>query len=135
TIQTKPVSGAATNHATDDQWALAKFGIGQPVLRTEDPVLVQGQARYTDDINLPGQAFAVVVRSTHAHGILRSVDTAAALAMPGVLGIYTADDLKSYGPLKCGVPFKNRDGSEMKKPLRPALASGKVRFVGDPVAV
>ena len=62
TIQTKPVPGAAANHATDDQWALAKFGIGQPVLRTEDPVLVQGQARYTDDINLPGQAFAVVVR-------------------------------------------------------------------------
>lgn len=135
TIQTKPVSAAAANHATDDQWALAKFGIGQPVLRTEDPVLVQGHGRYTDDINLPGQAFAAVVRSPHAHGILRGVDTTAALAMPGVLGIYTAADLKSYGPLKCGVPFKNRDGSEMKKPLRPALASGKVRFVGDPVAI
>src|SRR5207302_8258607 len=54
--------------------------------------------------------------------------------MPGVLGIYTDKDLVSYGPLKCAIPFKNRDGSEMRKPRRPALASDKVRFVGDPVA-
>ena len=54
--------------------------------------------------------------------------------MPGVLGVYTAADLKGYGPLKCVVPFNNRDGSPMKKPLREALAVGKVRYVGDPVA-
>ena len=131
TIQTRPASG----DLTDDHWAFAKFGIGQPVPRTEDPILVQGQGRYTDDINLPGQAHAVIVRSTHAHGIIRGIDTAAARAMPGVLGIYTAADLQDYGTLKCGVPFKNRDGSEMKKPLRPALAGDRVRFVGDPVAV
>ena len=114
--------------------ATAKFGIGQPVRRTEDPVLVQGHGRYTDDINLPGQAYAVIVRSTHAHGVIKSIDTDAARAMPGVLGVYTAGDLKDYGTFKCIVGFKNRDGSEMKKPVRRALAEGKVRFVGDPVA-
>jgi aerobic carbon-monoxide dehydrogenase large subunit len=124
-VREKTVSG--------DSLALAKFGIGQPVRRTEDPVLVQGQGRYTDDINLPGQAYAVIVRSTHAHGVIRSIDTEAARGMPGVLGVYTADDLKSYGAFKCIVPFKNRDGSEMKKPERRPLADGKVRFVGDPI--
>ena len=98
------------------------------------PSLVQGQGRYTDDINLPGQAYAVIVRSSHAHGVIKSIDTEAARGMPGVLGVYTADDLKGYGTFKCIVPFKNRDGSEMKKPERRALADGKVRFVGDPVA-
>ena len=114
-------------------WATRKFGIGQPVPRTEDPVLVQGQGHYLDDLNLPGQAHAVIVRSTHAHGVIRAVDIAAAAGMPGVLGVYKADDLASYGTLKCNVPFKNRDGSEMRKPERRALAQDKVRFVGDPL--
>jgi carbon-monoxide dehydrogenase large subunit len=117
-----------------DDWAVAKFGVGQPVLRTEDPVLVQGKGRYTDDIILPGQAYAVMVRSSHAHGVINGIDTSAAAAMPGVLGVYTAKDLAGYGTFNCIVPFKNRDGSEMKKPQRFTLASDKVRFVGDPVA-
>jgi aerobic carbon-monoxide dehydrogenase large subunit len=115
--------------------SLQKFGIGQPVPRTEDPKLVRGEGRYTDDVNLPGQAYAVVVRSRHAHGIIRGLDTEAARGMPGVLGVYTGSDLAAYGTLKCIVPFKNRDGSPMHKPARPALAVDKVRFVGDPVAV
>ena len=114
---------------------LNKYGIGQPVRRTEDPVLVQGQGRYTDDVNLPGQAYAVFVRSRNAHGLLKGIDTGAAKGMPGVLAVYTGKDLEAYGTLKCVVPFKNRDGSEMKKPKRPSLPSDKVRFVGDPVAV
>ena len=124
-VREKTVSG--------ESLATAKFGIGQPVRRTEDPVLVQGQGRYTDDIDLPGQAYAVMVRSTHAHGVIKGIDTQAARSMPGVLGVYTADDMKGYGPFKCIVPFKNRDGSEMKKPERRPLAEDKVRFVGDPV--
>ncbi len=120
--------------APTDSLALAKFGVGQPVRRTEDPVLVQGHGRYTDDINLPGQAYAVIIRSSHAHGVIKSIDTEAARGMPGVLGVYTAADLKDYGVFKCVAAFKNRDGSEMKKPERRALADGKVRFVGDPVA-
>src|SRR5882762_2868230 len=112
-----------------------KYGVGQPVRRTEDPVLVQGHGRYTDDLSLPGQAYAVFVRSRNGHGIIKGIDTAAARAMPGVLGIFTGADLSAYGTLKCAVPFKNRDGSEMKKPARYSMHTDKVRFVGDPFAV
>jgi carbon-monoxide dehydrogenase large subunit len=123
------------NLHNNDQWSLTKFGIGQPVLRSEDPVLVRGEGRFTDDVSLPRQTYAVIVRSRHAHGILRDIATDAARKMTGVLGVYTAVDLAGYGTLKCIVPFKNRDGSEMKKPPRHALATDKVRYVGDPVAV
>jgi carbon-monoxide dehydrogenase large subunit len=115
-------------------FAVMKFGIGQPVPRTEDPVLVRGEGRYTDDIKLAGEAYAVMVRSRVAHGVIKAIDSAAARAMPGVLAVYTGADLAQYGPLKCIVPFKNRDGTPMKQPPRPALATDKVRFVGDPVA-
>src|SRR5262245_55365543 len=87
------------NFHNDNQMALQKFGVGQPVPRNEDPKLVRGEGRYTDDVSLPGQAYAVMVRSTHAHGIIRNIDTAAARAMPGVLGIYTGADLTGYGGL------------------------------------
>src|SRR5688500_5876561 len=114
---------------------LNKYGVGQPVPRTEDPVLVQGQGRYTDDLNLPKQAYAAVARSRHAHGFIKSIDSSAAKGMPGVLAVYTGADLTAYGTMKCAVPFKNRDGSEMKKPKRHSLMTDKVRFVGDPIAV
>ena len=118
-------------------WATAKFGIGQPVPRTEDPKLLRGQGRYADDVTLPGQAYACIVRSPYAHGTLRGLDIEAARAKPGVLGIWTGKDLNDagYGTLNCVVPFKNRDGSEMRKPARHSLATDKVRYVGDPVAV
>ncbi|HKT47431.1 MAG TPA: hypothetical protein VJP87_07900, partial [Candidatus Acidoferrales bacterium] len=69
---------------------MTKFGVGQPVPRKEDPTLLRGQGRYTDDINLAGQAYAVMVRSRIAHGILKSIDADEARAMPGVLGVYAA---------------------------------------------
>jgi len=115
-------------------FALMKFGIGQPVRRTEDPMLVRGEGCYTDDVKLTGEAYAVMVRSRIAHGVIKGIDTAAARKMPGVLGVYTGADLAAYGTLKCIVPFNNRDGTPMKRPPRPALATDKVRFVGDPVA-
>ena len=114
--------------------ALTKFGVGQPVRRTEDPKLVRGDGRYTDDVNLPGQVYAVMVRSTVAHGMIRGIDTAAAKAMPGVRAVLTGADLTAYGGLKCNLPLKNRDGSPIRYTPRPALAADKVRFVGDPVA-
>src|SRR5476649_1009487 len=114
--------------------SLTKFGIGQPVRRSEDPKLVRGEGRYTDDIGLAGQTYAVMVRSSVAHGVIRGIDTEAAKAMPGVLAVYTAADLTSYGGLKCNLPLKNRDGSPIHYTPRPALAGDKVRFVGDPVA-
>src|SRR5262245_48871159 len=109
-------------------------GIGQKVLRKEDATLVRGLGRFTDDISLPNQAYAVMVRSHHAHGTIRGIDTDEARSLPGVLAVYTAADLADYGTLKPAVKFPNRDGSDMRQPPRPALASGKVRFVGDPVA-
>jgi carbon-monoxide dehydrogenase large subunit len=115
-------------------FALMKFGIGQPVPRTEDPILVRGEGCYTDDIKLAGEVYAVMVRSRVAHGIIKGIDTAAARGMPGVLGVYTGADLAAYGTLKCIIAFNNRDGTPMKRPPRPALATDKVRFVGDPVA-
>jgi carbon-monoxide dehydrogenase large subunit len=119
---------------TAERLAVEKFAVGQSVPRNEDPMLLRGEGHYTDDIALPGQAYAVMVRSQNGHGIIRKIDVEAAHKMPGVLGVYTGADLKDYGPLKCIVPFNNRDGSPMKKPLRTALATEKVRYVGDPVA-
>ncbi|HJS84989.1 MAG TPA: xanthine dehydrogenase family protein molybdopterin-binding subunit, partial [Acetobacteraceae bacterium] len=103
----------------------------------EDPTLLRGEGRYTDDITLPGQAYAVMVRSSHAHGRIRGIDTSAAKAMPGVLGVFTGADLLAagLGPMPSGAAFKNRDGSDMPKPVQPPLTTDKVRFVGDPVAV
>jgi carbon-monoxide dehydrogenase large subunit len=114
--------------------ATTKFGVGQPVKRNEDPKLVRGEGRYTDDINLAGQAYAVMVRSSNAHGIIRGIDTSAAKKMKGVLAVITGQDLAGYGGLKCNLPLKSRDGSPIRYTPRPALASDKVRFVGDPVA-
>ncbi|TPQ40102.1 carbon monoxide dehydrogenase [Bradyrhizobium guangdongense] len=116
--------------------ALQKYGVGQPVRRKEDDTLVRGKGRYTDDFNLPGQAYAYVVRSTHAHGVIRGIDTSAAKAMPGVLGVWTGSDLNAagYGPFTCGLPLKSRDGTPLLQTNRMALATDKVRFVGDPVA-
>jgi len=117
-----------------DLLALTRHGIGQPVTRTEDPVLLRGQGRYTDDLNEPGQAYAWMVRSNHAHGILRGIDAATAKSMPGVLAIYTSADLAAYGPHQCLASLVNRDGTPMKKPERKSLAADRVRYVGDPVA-
>jgi len=122
------------DRTTEIALSLTKFGVGQPVRRSEDPKLVRGEGCYTDDLSRAGQAYAVMVRSRDAHGTIRSIDTAAAKAMPGVLAVCTAADLSAYGPLKCNLPLKNRDGSPMRYTPRPALAGDKVRFVGDPVA-
>jgi len=108
--------------------------IGEPVRRTEDPTLLRGEGRYTDDLNEPGQAYAYIVRSPHAHGLLKGVSVETARGMPGVLAVYTAPDLAAYGPHKCALDFKQRDGTPMKKPIRKSLTQDKVRFVGDPVA-
>src|SRR5438876_10147208 len=113
-----------------------RFAIGQPVLRPEDPVLLRGEGHYADDVSLPGQAYAVMVRSGHAHGIIRAIDTAAARGMPGVLGVYTAAELAvgGIGPLPPRQVMNNRDGTPMLSPVRHALATDKVRYVGEAIA-
>jgi len=122
------------DRTTEAALSLTKFGIGQPVPRTEDPKLVRGEGCYADDVSRPRQAYAVMVRSREAHGVLRSIDTTQAKTMSGVLAVYTASDLSAYGPLKCNLPLKNRDGSAIRYTPRPALSADKVRYVGDPIA-
>src|ERR1700726_2426768 len=116
--------------------ALQKYGVGQPVRRKEDDTLVRGKGKYTDDFNLPGQAYAWIVRSSNAHGIIRDIDPSSAKAMLAVLGVWPGTDLaaSNYGPFTCGLPLKNRDGSPLLQTNRPALVTDKVRYVGDPVA-
>ena len=109
--------------SAENDIALQKFGVGQPVRRKEDDTLVRGKGTYTDDVNLPGQAYAWIVRSSHAHGVIKSIDIEAAKAMPGVLGVWTGKDLAGYAPFSVGLPLKNRDGSPLASPVRPVASS------------
>ena len=115
---------------------MMKFGAAQSVRRVEDTRLLRGDGRYTDDITRPGALVGVVVRSPHAAARIVSVDTGAALAMPGVAAIYTGAGLAAdgIGHIPCAVPLVNRDGTARQDTPRPALAEAAVRFVGDPVA-
>jgi carbon-monoxide dehydrogenase large subunit len=115
----------------------ARFGSGQAVRRIEDPALVQGQGRYTDDVTPAGAVFMRFVRSTSAHGRIVSIDTSAASAMPGVLGVYTGADLEAAGvkPLPAAAGFKRADGQPMSPPTKRALAVDVVRFVGEAIVV
>jgi carbon-monoxide dehydrogenase large subunit len=113
-----------------------KFGVGQPVRRFEDQTLITGTGRYTDDIQLDRAAQAYVVRSRVAHANIRKIDTAAARGMPGVLLVLTGDDVKAdgLGDVPCHAPLNNKDGSPRRDTPRPALAIGKARHLGQPVA-
>ncbi len=113
-----------------------KFGLAQPVRRVEDPRLLMGAGRYTDDIVLPGMLFGVVLRSPHAAAKIDAIDTSAAAGLPGVRGVYTAADLAADGlqTMPCVAQVTNRDGSAQAAPPHPVLADGAVRHVGDPVA-
>ena len=117
--------------------AVGRFGSGHAVRRIEDPALVQGQGRYTDDVAPEGQLFVRFVRSTQAHGRITAIDTAAAAAMPGVVAVYTGPDLEAAGvkPLPAAAGFKRPDGQAMSTPPKRALAVDVVRYVGEPVAV
>src|SRR5687768_7271328 len=106
----------AVMNTANTSLAQAAYRIGERVRRTEDPTLLRGEGRYTDDLNEPAQAHAYIVRSPYAHGVLKGINTEAAKQMPGVLAIYTAADLAAYGPHKCALDFKQRNGTPMHKP-------------------
>ena len=108
--------------------------IGARIERKEDYRFLTGAGQYTDDVTLPHQTHAVFVRSPHAHAGIRSVNKAAALKAPGVLAVFTGEDLK-VGGLPCGWLITDVHGQPMKEPVHPSLAQGKVRYVGDQVAV
>jgi carbon-monoxide dehydrogenase large subunit len=109
--------------------------IGQSVERREDARFLTGKGQYTDDITLPGQTYAYFLRSPYAHAHITRLDTTAAAAAPGVLGIFTGEHFKAVGGLPCGWLINSLDGSPMKEPKHPVLADGKVRYVGDRVAM
>jgi carbon-monoxide dehydrogenase large subunit len=105
--------------------------------RLEDERMLKGAGRYVADWNLPGEARGHFLRSDHAHAEILSIDTSAALAMPGMLAVITGAELAQAGlkPIPAAAPFKWRDGSEQRPALRPSLAHGRVRHVGEPVAL
>src|SRR6202008_3776764 len=113
---------------------MGSFGIGAAVRRKEDLRFLTGKGTYTDDINRPGQLHAYVLRSPHAHAEIASIDTAKAASAPGVAAILTSSALQVAG-VPCGCPVTPKDGSPMVEPPRPLLAQGKVRHVGDPIAL
>src|SRR5882757_3495584 len=116
---------------------MSKYGIGQPVLRFEDPRLLRGQGRFINDVNMYGQAHAVFVRSPHAHAKIRSIDVEAAKRAPGVAAVLTGHDVKAdgLGMPKANMPRKRPDGKSMYAPQRPPLITDRVRYVGDPVVM
>ena len=111
--------------------------IGEPVRRKEDLRFLTGKGHYTDDINRAGQVYAVFVRSPHAHAEIKTIATKRAAGAPDVVAVYTGADLikAGLGTLPCGWGVKNKDGSPMAEPPHPVLASGKVRYVGEAIAV
>ncbi len=112
-------------------------GIGASVRRKEDHRFLSGRGSYTDDINRPGQLYAVIHRADRPHAKILGIDTTAAAAAPGVVAVYTGADMQAdgVGGVPCGWQVHNKDGSPMAEPPHPVLAAGKVRHVGDPVAV
>ena len=113
--------------------AVTEKYVGRPVPRKEDPELLTGQARYTENLTAPGMVWMAMVRSPFAHARLKRIDTSKALAMPGVLGVFTAADLEGEwgGPL----PFVWPITEDIKVPTHWPLTPDKARFEGDGVAV
>jgi len=114
-----------------------KYGIGQSVSRFEDARLLRGAGRYVNDVSLPRQSYAYFLRSPHAHAKIVAIDTGAAKASPGVLGVFTEADVaaEKLGTTRLALPRKRADGSPAFARPHPGLARGRVRYVGDPVAL
>ena len=115
---------------------MGKFGVGQAIRRVEDQRFLTGTGRYTDDINVPGQHYLYLARSPHGHANIKSIDTAAAKAAPGVVGVLTGADLREMGfaSLPPGMAPPDKDNREITQPTRPVLAADRVRYVGEAVA-
>src|SRR6478609_4661167 len=118
----------------NDPAAMASV-IGQSVLRKEDARFLTGTGQYTDDVSMPRQTHAYFLRSPHAHAAIRSIDVVKAKALPGVIDIFTGADLTGVNGLPCGWLITGSDGKPMNEPPHPVLAQGKVRYVGDAVAI
>jgi len=122
--------------ATQFDPAAARFGASRSQKRLEDDRLLAGKGLYSDDRNLPGQAWLVVLRSPHAHARIRSIDAAEARRAPGVIGVYTSAELAADGIGHMPFPpvFKRPDGAPMAAPPRTPLATDTAYYAGHPVA-
>ncbi len=109
--------------------------IGQSVKRVEDKRFITGQGRYTDDIVLPRMVHAYILRSPYAHARIKSIDTSEALAMKGVVAIYTGKDFENINGVPCGWQVNFKDGTTMREPKHPLLVLDKVKHAGDGVAM
>jgi carbon-monoxide dehydrogenase large subunit len=112
-----------------------KYGVGQSIKRFEDLRLVRGGGRYQSDVTVPGELQAVVVRSQHAHARVTAIDTARALDAPGVVAVFTGADVSELGTMQMTLKRKRPDGSPMFSSPHRGLAQGRVRYVGDPIAL
>lgn len=129
-LETRPATAVAAE-------SVGRVAIGQSVQRREDLRFITGRGRYVDDIVFPDQAYAVFVRSPHAHALLRGVDVSMSRQMPGVIGVFTGADLRraGVGSIPCGWHLRDRHGQPMMEPPHYPLAVDKIRHVGEPVAV
>jgi carbon-monoxide dehydrogenase large subunit len=118
----------------NDSTGLAS-AIGQPVLRKEDARFLTGTGQFTDDVTMARQTYAYFLRSPHAHAAIRATDVKRAKAAPGVVAVFTGADLTGVNGLPCGWLITGTDGKPMNEPPHPVLAQGKVRYVGDAVAL
>ncbi|MDH4181628.1 MAG: xanthine dehydrogenase family protein molybdopterin-binding subunit, partial [Betaproteobacteria bacterium] len=109
--------------------------MGKSVRRKEDYRFLTGAGQYTDDVNPDRHTHAYFLRSPHAHARIRGIDTSRAKAAPGVVAVCTSADLEGVNGLPCGWLITGTDGKPMNEPPHPVLAKGKVRHVGDPVAM
>ncbi|PYM94499.1 MAG: hypothetical protein DME08_17825 [Candidatus Rokuibacteriota bacterium] len=116
---------------------MGQFGIGQGIKRFEDVRLVRGEGRFHADVDLPGQAHTVIVRSMHAHARIRGIDAAAALSAPGVLAVFTGADVArdGLGAMTMTLKRKRPDGSPMFASPQRGLTPDRARYVGDPIAM
>ena len=123
-------------NAPRDKLDVSRFGSGKTVRRIEDPTLVAGKGQFTDDLTRPGQTHLIFLRSPHAHARIVSVDLSGALALPGVLAVYSGATLVAAGvkPIAAGIPFPRPDGSPAASAPRHPLALDRARYVGEAVA-
>src|SRR5579864_4070210 len=114
-----------------------KFGVGQPVRRTEDIRFVTGQGQYTDDLRFPSEAHVAFHRSPHGHARIRSVDISAALSAPGVVAVLTQEGVENAGagPMQCLAPVPSRDGSPPRASAKPLLNGTHITFTGEAIAM
>jgi carbon-monoxide dehydrogenase large subunit len=125
-MATTAAAGAKTraNGKANGSW------VGRRLKRKEDPRMIRGISHYTDDLKLVGMVHCAFARSPHAHAEIKSIGTEAAKALPGVLAVFTSEDTSDIGPVPCAVQMP-----DLKVPRHPVLATGRVRYVGEPVAV